>query len=50
MSFSLMTEVDKRKVDVNMEAEYVVSSSSIYDPIKSEETDDEEESIKDIDT
>ena len=45
-----MADVDKRKVKFNMEPEYVVSSSSVYDPVKSEETDDEEESRKDIDT
>ena len=37
-----MMDVDERKVEANIKPEYIVSSSSVYDPIKSEETDDED--------
>lgn len=46
-----LVDIGESKVDVNIKPEYIVSSSSLYDPIKSEvETDDEEESDKDINT
>jgi len=41
-------DVGTHKVDVNIKPEFVISTG--YDPIKSEETDDEEESDQDINT
>jgi len=37
-----MMDVEERKVKANMKPECVVSSSSVYDSVKSEETDDED--------
>ena len=47
MSSSLMAAI-KRKADVNMKPEFVVSSG--YDPIKSEEETDDEDICKDTNT
>ena len=45
-----MMDVDERKVEADIKPEYVVSSSSVYDPIKNEEETDNEDMCNNTNT